>query len=101
MPSNFRSPECDQGWALCPIECLPQEECTGGLSFTIRSTNGNKAVCEVNLKNKAFFYRKVAGGEPYTAGPRTLKWNHFETPELAWEKAKADLNWDAPPCDEP
>ena len=95
MPSNF-DPRCLPAWQSLPAELLPTEPCKGRLSFTAHSPCG--AVVEVQLKSRAFMYKKTRGGKPWAkhapGSPAAHAWSHHRSVLDAWRACKAALSWD-------
>ena len=92
MPSNF-DPACQAAWHSLPAQSLPtSSQCKGRLSYTTRSPNG--ATVEVQLKSKAFLYKKLKGGKPFLDKPSTHAWTKHGDVVQAWKACKAALGWD-------
>ena len=92
MPSNF-DPACQAAWHSLPAQSLPtSSQCKGRLSYTTCSPNG--ASVEVQLKSKAFLYKKLKGGKPFLDKPSTHAWTKHGDVVQAWKACKAALGWD-------
>eukprot|EP00969_Alexandrium_andersonii_P106117 4681221-Alexandrium_andersonii.AAC.1 len=65
MPTNF-SPELLSAFRKLPEECLPQHPSAGKQNYTIRDSKSR--VCEVQLKSRVFFIKKITDGQKLTAG---------------------------------
>jgi hypothetical protein len=91
-----RKPLCFFDYEVAVLEEVPEEawpKAQGGKhSYTLRSIN--QAVIEVQLRNKKFYAKKVAGNIPVEDGKANYSWSKYGSAAEAWEAVKKATFWE-------
>ena len=89
VPENFCS-SVEMAFRQVPPGALPQQAARGRLSYTIK--DGRGARVEVQLNNRTFYIKSVAGGHAPDVKP-AVSWAGFATLDDAWEHVKSLTQW--------